>query len=392
MKSQFDQVIPRGGTDSLKWNRYGDGVLPLWVADMDFRAPATVLDALAARVKQGVFGYGVESPKLKEALCERIYRLQNWRVTPEMILFLPGLVCGLNVVSRAVGQTGDRVMVSSPVYPPFLSAPGNQKRELQAVELNPRSDGNRLTYPLDMDAVQSAADSRTKLFILCNPHNPTGRVYRRQELLKLAEFCLGRGIVLCSDEIHCDLLLDDDLPHVAVGALDAEVAKSTVTLVAPSKTFNIPGLGCSMAIVPDPALREQVLRAAAGIVPEVNVLGIEAALAAYESGGPWLEELLTYLRGNRDCFADYAGKHWPQLKWTVPEATYLAWLDCRSMGLGMAPYRFFLEHAGVALNDGRRFGPGGDGFVRLNFGCPRATLELALEQMNSALTRVGNGD
>ncbi len=387
MKSQFDKVLPRRGTDSLKWSRYGNDVVPLWVADMDFRAPKPVLDALEARVGQGIFGYGIDLPELKEEVCDRLYRQQNWKVTPEMILFLPGLVCGLNVVCRAVGQEGDRVMVNSPVYPPFLSAPGNQKREAQVVELFPRTEGNCLTYPLDVDALQSMADERTKLFILCNPHNPTGRIYRKNELVKLAEFCMERGIILCSDEIHCDLLLDTELPHIAISALDPEIAKATVTLIAPSKTYNIPGLGCSIAIVPDPALRAKIVAASAGIVPEVNVLGMDAALAAYRSGGPWLKDLLSYLRSNREYVVEYAGKNWPKLKWTIPEATYLAWLDCRSIELGQAPYRFFLERAGVALNDGRRFGPGGDGFVRLNFGCPRSTLKQALDQMTEALGR-----
>jgi cysteine-S-conjugate beta-lyase len=377
-------VIERRHTDSLKWSRYADDVLPLWVADMDFRSPEPVLEALQRRVEHGVFGYGAELEELKEAVCDRMDRLQNWKVTPEMVLYLPGLVCGLNVMCRAVGRDGDAVMINTPVYPPFLSAPRNQGRELQAVELEATLRKGRLEYPLDPNALEHRVTDQTRLFILCNPHNPTGRAYRSSELTALAEFCLRHDLVLCSDEIHCDLITGDK-PHISIGALDSEVAERTVTLVAPSKTFNIAGLGCGFAIIPNPDLRRRFQKAARGLVPEVNVLGMAAGLAAYEECADWLASMLDYLRGNRDFLLGYADRNWPSIRMTDPEATYLSWLDCRDLRLEERPSNFFLERARVALNDGRFFGPGGEGFVRLNFGCPRSTLEKALERMTDAL-------
>ncbi len=384
MNIDFESVVDRRGTDSLKWSRYDDDVLPLWVADMDFRSPEPVLQALRDRVEQGVFGYGTELEQLKEAVCQRLAQLQRWQVTPEMVLFLPGLVCGLNVVCRAVGGEGDGVMVNTPVYPPFLSAPANQGCELQAVELTPSLRRGRLEYPLDPEELDRRVTPSTRLFILCNPHNPTGRVYRSSELTALADFCLRNDLVLCSDEIHCDLVTGDT-PHISIAALVPELADRTITLLAPSKTYNIPGLGCSFAVIPNPDLRARFKQAARGIVPEVNLLGMAAGLAAYTECDEWLSWLLEYLQGNRDFLLGYADRTWPSIRMTYPEATYLAWLDCRHLELEESPSRFFLDRARVALNDGHFFGSGGEGFVRLNFGCPRSTLEEAVERMTSAL-------
>ena len=384
MKIDFETVIERRRTDSLKWSRYDSDVLPLWVADMDFRSPEQVLEALRRRVEHGVFGYGAELEELKEVVCDRMDRLQSWKLTPEMIVFQPGLVCGLNVMCRAVGREGDGVMINTPVYPPFLTAPRNQKRELQAVELQTTLWKGRLEYPLDLDALESGITDKTRLFILCNPHNPTGRAYRRSELAALAEFCLRHDLFLCSDEIHCDLITGES-PHLSIAALAPEVAERTVTLLAPSKTFNIAGLGCGFAIIPNPELRGRFQKAARGMVPEVNVLGMVAGLAAYDECEEWLVSLLDYLRGNRDFLLGYADRNWPSIRLTYPEATYLAWLDCRGLELEERPSHFFLNRARVALNDGHFFGPGGESFARLNFGCPRSTLEKALDRMTAAL-------
>ncbi len=384
MSFDFDSVIERRDTDSTKWSRYDPDILPLWVADMDFRSPEPILSALKRRVDHGVFGYGVELEALKEVVCDRMARLQKWQVTPEMILFLPGLVCGLNVICRAVGEEGDAVMVNTPVYPPFLMAPRNQGRELQAVELPIELRRGRLEYPLDVEALEREITPRTRLFILCNPHNPTGRAYRASELRVLADFCLAHDLILCSDEIHCDLITGET-PHLSIAALVPEIADRTVTFLAPSKTFNIAGLGCGFAIIPNSELRNRFQKAARGLVPEVNVLGMSASLSAYTECREWLTALLEYLQGNRDFLLGYADRNWPDIRMTQPEATYLGWLDCRDLDLERRPYNFFLERARVALNDGRFFGPGGDSFVRLNFGCPRSTLETALKRMTAAL-------
>ncbi|MCB9136901.1 MAG: putative C-S lyase [Caldilineaceae bacterium] len=378
----FDQVVNRRGTDSAKWGYFPEA-LPLWVADMDFRSPQPILDALTARVEEGVFGYALELPELKEAIAARLANRYDWQVTPEEIVFLPGLVSGLNAVSRAIGAPGDGILVNTPVYPPFLTAPENQGRELHAAEQRTEEEGGTLRYAIDFDALEAAIRPNTRMFILCNPHNPTGRAYTREELERLADMAARHDLIVCSDEIHCELILDD-VKHIPLASLGPDVAARTITLIAPSKTFNVPGLGLSAAIVPNPDLRKQLEQGMAGIVPHCNLLGMHAALAAYTQCDDWLAELLAYLRANRDYAVDYIARHMPNLRTTVPEATYLLWIDCRGAGLEN-PQEFFLEEAGVALNDGAGFGQGGEGFVRLNLGCTRALLNEALDKMTAAL-------
>ncbi|MDS4027077.1 MAG: PatB family C-S lyase [Candidatus Contendobacter sp.] len=384
MSYDFDHAPDRRGADSLKWQRYG-AALPLWVADMDFVSPEPVLTALRARVAHGVFGYGAPPEALTETICARMVDCYDWTVTPEQIVYLPGLVCGLNVVCRAVGEPGDAVLVQTPVYPPFLSAPTNQDRRLLTAELTAETGDGRLHYRFDDAAFAAAIDSRTRLFILCHPHNPVGRAFGVEELQRLATICARHDLTICSDEIHCDLLLDGRR-HTPLASLAPEIAQRCITLMAPSKTFNIAGLGASFAIIQNPALRQRFKHAMRGIVPDPNILGLNAALAAYRYGGDWLRELLVYLATNRDYTVEYVTRHLPGVRITVPEATYLAWLDCRDAGLPGNPHEFFLHQAGVALNNGADFGPGGVGFARLNFGCPRARLVEGLERMRAALT------
>ena len=389
MLCNFDEAVERRGSDSGKWSHFGPDVLPLWVADMDFAAPPPIVEALRRRVEHGVFGYGTEPVALREALCQRLDRLYGWSITPQDIVFLPGLVCGLNVVARAVGQPGDGVAITTPVYGPFLSAPTNQGRALHdaqlAASLVSRDGVEHWTYEVDMDALERAVQPNTRLFILCNPHNPVGRAFTPQELAALAELCERHDLVICSDEIHCDLMLGG-VRHTPIASLSPEIAARCITLMAPSKSFNMPGLGCSIAIVQDAALRQRLEQASAGIVPHVNVLGFVAATAAYTQCDGWLAELQAYLTANRDFAVSTIQQHMPQLRTTVPEATYLLWLDCRGTPFAGQPQQFFLEQAKVALNDGKWFGQGGEGFVRLNFGCTRATLVEALERMREAVT------
>jgi len=384
MRYDFDTIVDRRASDSSKWHFYSEDVLPMWVADMDFRSPEPILRAMHERVEHGVFGYGGATAKLREVICERMARLYHWEVHPEAIVSLPGLVCGLNVVSRAIGEQGDGALVSTPVYPPFLSAPTNQDRELQSALLAKEERQGRLAYRVDFDVFEQAIQPNTRLFILCNPHNPVGRAYTRAELTQMAEICLRHKLVICSDEIHCDLLLGG-AQHIPIASLAPEIAEQTITLMAPSKTFNVPGLGCSLAIIPNAELRQKLQKASSGIVPHVNLLGYAAAIAAYSECADWLDELRTYLTGNRDYLVAYLAQQLPQLSTTVPEATYLAWIDCRASGIQGNPQKFFLEHAKVALNDGGGFGKGGEGFVRLNFGCPRPLLEQGLASMRQGL-------
>jgi len=376
----FDSVIDRCGTDSAKWCRYDEDVLPLWVADMDFAAPEPVVRALQERVVHGVFGYGVQPEGLCEVVQERLARLYGWRVETDEILFFPGVVTGFNLACRAIGGPGDEVLVEPPVYPPMLDAPGNAGRTCKVVPLTEGCE----RYAHDFDGLEQAITERSSLFLLCNPHNPVGRVFERSELERLAEICLRNGVVICSDEIHCDLVYRGHR-HVPIASLAPEVAAQTITLFAPSKTYNIPGLSCSVGVVQNPDLRAKLERVGAGLVHHVDVLGFTAALAAYRDGQAWLDALLAYLEGNRDFMLRYIATHMPGVKCQRPEGTYLAWLDCREVPIPGDPQQFFLERARVALNDGASFGAEGEGFVRLNFGCPRATLVEALERMRAAL-------
>jgi cystathionine beta-lyase len=281
------------------------------------------------------------------------------------------------------------VLVNTPVYPPFLTAPLNQGRTVHAAPLaaSHRKLGgvDALSFELDIGAIEDAVTPDTGLFLLCSPHNPIGRAWSRPELETLAAFCLRHDLTVCSDEIHSDLVLDNT-HHLPIAALAPEIAARSVTLLAPSKSFNVPGLGCSMAIVPDAGLRARLLQASAGIVPHVNVLGYVAALAAYTECEEWLTELCRYLTANRDFAVEYITRCMPSLHVTLPQATYLEWIDCRQTRIEGNPFQFFLRNAKVALNDGAFFGENGRGFVRLNFGCPRATLHAALERMAAALS------
>jgi cystathionine beta-lyase len=380
MIHNFDQILDRRPTDSVKWNYYGDA-LPLWVADMDFRAPEPVIRALRQRVEHGIFGYGTEPPELRPLLVEHLQRLYGWEVPAAALVLVPGIMSGFNLASRAVTRPGDGLLVQTPVYYPILRVPRNANLVMNQMELTRRSDGQ---YEIDLDLFEATITGRTRVFILCNPHNPVGRVFHRDELERMAEICLRHDIVICSDEIHCDLVFEGH-PHLPIASLAPEIAARTITLMAPSKTYNIAGLHASVAIIPDPALREKFQAIRADLVPRLDVLGYTAVLAAYRDGGPWLEQVLSYLEGNRDFLLDYVGENLPGITMHRPEGTYLAWLDCREAALPTNPHEFFLEKAKVALNDGATFGRGGEGFVRLNFACPRTTLVEALGHMRRAL-------
>jgi cystathionine beta-lyase len=380
----FDRVIDRRRTESNKWHKYPADVLPLWVADMDFRSPEPVIRALHERVEHGVFGYGTEQPEFYEVVLERLEKRYGWRVSPEAILLIPGVIPGFNLAARAFTTSGDGLLLQTPMYPPIRRVPDNVGLSSDEMELTRGHDGR---YAVDFARFEAAIGARTRMFLLCNPHNPVGRVYRRDELLRMAEICLRRGLLICSDEIHCDLTFSGQR-HIPIASLDPEVEARTVTLMAPSKTFNLPGLKCSVAIIPNAALREKFVAAQLDLVRAVNILGYTATLAAYRDGQPWLDELLRYLEANRDFVVDYVRSKLPGVGTAPPEATYLAWLDCRDAKLpGDDPYTFFLDQARVALNDGKAFGRGGTGFVRLNFACPRVLLAEALDRMRHALER-----
>lgn len=372
--SSFDTPIDRRGSDSFKWGKYaGRDILPLWVADMDFAAPPAVLAALHRRIEHGVFGYGGPWPSLTESVLAHLQGEYGWSIEPEWLVWLPGLVTGLNVACRAVDG---EVLTATPIYPPFLSAPHFSGRKLNRVDL--ALDNNRWQW--DMAAVQQATTAATRLFLFCHPHNPVGRCWSRDELLALADYAERNDLVVCSDEIHCGLILDADKRHIPFASLSPAAAQRSITLLAPSKTFNIPGLGCAFAVIPNPALRRRFEQAMHGIVPHVNVLGLAACEAAFRHGGDWHRELIAYLHGNRDRVAATMASL-PGVRMAPVEATYLAWIDVRDLRLAKPAAHF--EAHGIGLSDGADFGA--PGWLRLNFGCPRATLDEALTRFERAV-------
>lgn len=380
MSFDFDTPIDRTHSDSQKWQKYaGQDILPLWVADMDFAAPPAVLDALHARVAHGVFGYAKPMPSLVEATVAYCARRYGWQVDPSWLVWLPGLVTGLNVAARALGEDGDEILCATPVYPPFMSAPTNQRRRTVAVPM--AKNGAR--WEMDFAALERAITPRSRAFFLCSPHNPVGRAFTRAELAQLADFCVRHNLVLVSDEIHCDLILDD-VAHIPTATLSPEIAARSITLMAPSKTYNVPGLGTSLAIIPDAKLRTAFTRAAAGIVPDANLLGLAACEAAFRHGEPWRQALLAYLRANRDLIEQtVASGELPGVTMTHIEATYLAWFDISALKLPHA-HAYFGQH-GLGFSDGAPFGAAANTHVRLNFGCTRATLQEALARLRRAV-------
>lgn len=363
--------------DAMRWAKYaGRDVIPLWVADMDFPAPPAVVDALRQRVASGLFGYGQPWPSLVEAVLEHCAREYGWAVEPDWLVWLPGLVPGLHVACRAVGAAGDGVFTATPVYPPFLSAPVDSGRRLLTLPLVATETGWGWDFAA-ADALMRAA----RLFLLCHPHNPVGRAWRADELWQLAALAEKHDLVVCSDEIHCDLTFADR--HRPFATLSPEIAARTITLMAPSKTFNLAGLGCAFAIIPDARLRAAFRAALHGIVPHVNVLGLVACEAAYRHGGAWRRQLIDTLRAHA-ARVEQVVDGLPGLSMTSVEATFLAWIDCR--GLGVEHPAALFERHGVGLSDGTAFGPGPAyaQCVRLNFGTTRALLDAALERIRAA--------
>jgi cystathionine beta-lyase len=387
MRYNFDQTPNRLGTDSIKWGKFDPDVLPLWVADMDFQSPQAVIEALKARVDHGIFGYPQEIPELQEALIDWVWQRYQWRILPQEVVFMSGVARGFNLACHMftndkTGAGPASVLVQTPLYPPMLKAPGNAGLRRQEAPLHLSAQGS---YAIDWHGFQQAMDESTRLFLLCNPHNPLGRVFRKEELTHMAEICQQAGVVICSDEIHCDITYTG-YNHTPLATLDPQIAQNTITLMAPSKTFNLAGLQFSAAIIPNPELRQKFINARQGLVSSwQNLFGMTGALAAYRYGHEWLDQLLVYLETNRDFALAYVESELPGISAVKPEGTYLLWLDCRQTHIPGDACEFFIEKGRVALNDGATFGAEGQGFVRLNFGCPRAMLEEALARMKSAL-------
>jgi len=387
----FDKVINRQQSDSIKWNLYPKDVLPMWVADMDFVSPKPVIQALQERIAHGIFGYpmGLLEPKegipeLCELITDRMFDRYQWKIEPDDIILLPGVVPGFNLACQTIAKPNEAVLFQTPVYPPIYNVAETTGIQKQEMELTRQQDGS---YIVDWDLFENKITPLTKLFILCNPHNPVGRVFKKDELTKFAEICLKHNITIVSDEIHSDLIFSNH-KHIPIASLDQEIANNTITLIAPSKTYNIAGLQFSIAIIQNQSLRKRYIKSKDILLHWVNTLGIVAAFAAYAEGQDWLEQVLSYLEENRNFLYQYISNKMPEIKMGLPEGTYLAWLNCQEAGIQGNPYEFFLEIGRVAFNDGGSFGTGGEGYVRLNFGCPRIYLIDALNRMQTALQSI----
>lgn len=376
MRFDFDAVVERADTNATRWERYaGRDVVPLWVADTDFRAPPAVLAAFARRIEHGVFGYTTQPHELRAAIVARMQQRYGWRIAPEWIVFLPGVVPGLHLAARHLVPADGHVLVPTPIYQHFK----------RAVELAPRAhDDVPLTlhggrWVFDEQRLAAAVRPGTRLLFLCNPQNPGGTIFTRAELERLALFAARHDLILLSDEIHADLLLDAE-PHLPIASLSPEVSRRTVTLASPNKTFNFPGAGCAWAIVEDAGLRRAFSADHHATVHDPSLFGYVAALAAYREAQPWLDAQLDYLRGNRDLVEAAVGRM-RGLTMAHVQATYLAWIDASGLGVKDV-HAHFLEH-GVALSPGAQFGA--PGYVRLNFGTQRAHLDKALLRMRRAV-------
>jgi cystathionine beta-lyase len=381
MDFDFTTVIERRGTASSKWSRHAPDVLPMWVADMDFAAAPAILEALRRRLDHPMLGYGVPSAALRAQILASLQADYGWQVAEEALVFLPGVVAGFNMAARAFCPPGGALLLQPPVYHPMLHCPGHWGLARHEAPL--RRDG--AGFAIDL-AEFRAAVAGTGAFLLCNPHNPVGKVFSRAELAAMAEACLAAGAVIVADEIHAGLVLDGRR-HIPIATLDPAIAARTITLMSASKAYNIAGLATAFAIIPDAGLRARFQAARGGMVEGANVLGLEATRAAYAEGGPWLAALLKVLEANRDTLLRAAGTRLPGVSMAPAEATSLAWLDCTALPVA-DPHAFFLEHARVAFNAGPDFGTGGARHVRLNFGCPPALLEEGIARMQAAIAKL----
>ena len=386
----FDEPYEREGTDCIKYDRREEvfgvkNVIPMWVADMDFNSPDFVVESLRKRLDHGIFGYSFRPDDYYVSMISWIRSRHNWNVEKEWISFCPGIVPALNFCTLAFTQPGDSIIVQPPVYFPFFSAVESHGRKLiynQLIE----SGGK---WAMDYDSLIAGIDSGTKMIFISNPHNPVGRVWTPEELDNLADICLNKNILIISDEIHCDLALPG-FNHTPLASLSEKIAKNTVTLIAPSKTFNLAGLSTSSVIISDPGLRKSFNRVVDNLhVGNGNIFGTIASISAYTNGHKWLDSLLDYIDNNVEFVKDYCREMIPEIVPVQPEATYMIWLDCRKFGMkGKELQSFFVSKAGVGMNEGSTFGPGGDGFMRMNLGATHNTVMNALEKIESAVRSV----
>lgn len=374
----------RSNSNSIKWQFYPKDVLPMWVADMEFPAPKPILRALHKAVDHGVLGYEMPSRALQETAASRMDKLYRWKVKPEAVVAVTGIVSGFSVAVRIACTPKKGVLVQTPVYNEFHEVKNNIGIPLLEAPLIKHVNGNILSYEIDWDIFEKQV-KKAGMFLLCNPHNPLGIIFARKDLLKMAELCIRNNVLIVSDEIHSELMMGDN-KFSPLAKLSAEIAKHTITLISPSKTFNVAGLFCGFAIITDKELRERFEKEVNHLRMHVGSLGLIAAQSAFSGAcDGWLKELLRYLTDNRDFLVEYVTEYMPQVRLTIPAATYLGWLDFTQTKIVGSPYEYFLKNAKVAASEGQIFGENGEGHIRLNFGTSRKLLEQGLEQMRKAL-------
>lgn len=388
VRYDFDKIVERRGTGALKTDalgeRYGDpDLIPLWVADMDFETPPFIMEALRKRLEHPVLGYTIEPSDYWPTVQEWILTHHGWKTEREWLRYIPGIVKGIGLVINAFLKPDDKVIIQPPVYHPFRLVPEGNHREVVYNPLIENPDGS---YSMDFDNLEAVCDDRCRLLILANPHNPAGILWDRDTLCRLASFCHSHGIIVISDEIHSDMALWG-LKHIPFATVSPEAAACSITFAAPSKTFNIAGVVSSYSIMPDPALRETFYSyLKANEFDDAPIFAPIATIAAFREGEEWRRQMLSYVEGNIGALIAFCAEKIPSIKPLRPQASFLVWLDCRGLGLSHdALVDLFVKKAGLALNDGAMFGTAGNGFMRLNVGCPRATLLQALERLYKAL-------
>lgn len=383
----FDETIDRKNTRSLKWDGmeklFGkEDLLPMWVADMDFRPPQEVIDALRDRVDHGIFGYTIVTDSLAEAICEWTKTRHDWNVNPEWLLYSPGVIPSVHTAIQAFTEPGDKILIQSPVYTPFFNMIKSNSREVANSPLVLKNG----RYEVDFEDFERKLGSGVKMFLLSSPHNPAGRVWEKDVLLKMAELCKKYNVLIASDEIHADLVAGP-YQHVPVASLDESFADITITFMAPTKTFNLAGVQASFMVVPNKSIRTklQAVQASDGF-SMLNTFGAIAMEAAYRHGNAWLDEALKYIRSNIEYVKEEISTHLPELEVIDPEGTYLIWIDCRKLGLSDAELKKrLLEKGKLALNFGNAYGPGGEGFVRMNVACPKSTVIEGMKRLRASL-------
>lgn len=390
MNSYFDKLVDRRNTHSVKWDSvkkvFGtEDILPMWVADMDFVTLPEIIESIQHRAAHGIFGYTTVPDELNNAIVNWMSKKHGWNIRKEWLVYTPGVVASLNLSVSALTSPEDSVIIQPPVYPPFLSVARNHDRHTVMSQLIFK--GNQ--YYMDFEDLENKMASGAKMMILCSPHNPVGRVWTRDELNKLIELCLKYNVLLVSDEIHSDLIYPS-YKHIPIASLSKDLTQHSVTCISPSKTFNIPGLMLSAAIIPNDKLRQK-FRALINrfAISSVNILGMVAAQAAYTHGHKWLSELINYLKGNLEYLKSFIHDHIPQIEIVEPQGTYLVWLNFNKLGMDAKQLNdFMVNRARIGLNNGVDFGPGGEGFMRMNIACPRRTLIEGLNRLKTAIEKI----